>query len=421
MEIKKHEFNKILKSPIVMILIVIFMIYNTILIFNNSYIKEDLKLATSFIKEFGYKVNEDMLDKIDKTYEVELEELDKITLRKFQKEYKGIEEFLDSKEFLQSSTKDFSSEEIQLLDRLSVMNTYKSFAIDLIKEYEEIDIDEIIEGSIKSYGISGKAAEVVRRNYSDLGKRLEELKENEEHKNIYFLGKVYRTHKLLFKDILRTVIYEIMILTVLITTCLINYERDNGTELLIASTGKGRSLIKDKLIISIVWGIIVAIILIIFTLAMYFMIFDYSEVWKVPISSALNWETAPMISWYNLNFLQYLSLAIVVILVSTVIFGLITFVISNFTKSSYISFFVFFIIFGGFCMVQKFINKDTSMAIYSNLNVFIMTLNPNMWFGEAGPMLTIKNYEAITLISNFIIVGLLSIISIIKFKREDIL
>ncbi len=44
-----------------------------------------------------------------------------------------------------------------------------------------------------------KQTNLVRKNYEDLGKRLQELKGNGEHINLFFFGENYRTQNLLYK------------------------------------------------------------------------------------------------------------------------------------------------------------------------------------------------------------------------------
>lgn len=69
------------------------------------------------------------------------------------------------------------------------------------------------------------------------------------------------------------------------------------------------------------YSILVAIIILGITLIVYFSVFDYSKIWNVPISSALNWEVGPHISWYNLTVLQNLLISIGVVLIISLISG----------------------------------------------------------------------------------------------------
>lgn len=422
MEIKLNEIKKILKSPIFITLTIIFLIYNGFEIYSNSYIRQDLKLANDFIEEFGYEVNDEMLTNVSKAYDSKMSDLNKMAKDKFNKEFVSFDEFLDSDEYENTfyNENSFSKEERDLLNELSIINLYTSVAKDNIKAYESLDIMEMAEGGIQDYNLSGKAAQKVRENYSDLVPRFEELKSNGEHKNIYFVGDLYKTHSLLYKNIMVKVLFEIIIFVLLMVSFLINYERDNKTMDLVCTTRRGRDLVKDKLLVTLGVTIIATIVILGVTLIMYFIVFDYSKAMKVPISSSLNWELTPMISWFNLTVGQYLALSIFVVFILAIIFTLITFVICSILKSSYKTFFVFFILFGMVFMVQKFISNSSGLLVASHYNVVIMTLNPHMWFREAGPFMTDKYYVAITLVTNMAIAMITSIICIKKFKKENI-
>ena len=82
-------------------------------------------------------------------------------------------------------------------------------------------------------------------------------------------------HSLLFKKIIKYVLFEVTIITVLITSFLVNYERDNRNNLLVESTKRGRKNSVDKLFTSIIGALITSFIIIGITLLIYFMFFNY--------------------------------------------------------------------------------------------------------------------------------------------------
>lgn len=168
------------------------------------------------------------------------------------------------------------------------------------------------------------------------------------------------------------------------------------------------------------YSILVAIIILVITLIVYFSVFDYSKIWNVPISSALNWEVGPHISWYNLTVLQNLLLSIGVVLIISLISGGISLSLCLFLKSSYKAF-CLFILFGGLFMLPGLFSMSSKLVIWSYFNIFVLTLNPQKWFAEAGALLTSKYYIEGTLISNGIIVTIISLILIKRFKKVDIL
>ncbi|XZK31052.1 hypothetical protein ACSXCN_05920 [Clostridium perfringens] len=423
MSIKKGEWEKLFRNPVLIVLAGIFLIYNFILIKDNSYIKDGLEETNKLISQVGYKVDENMLKKLENMYDEKMKDLNELTERKLHKTFESMNEFLANKDFHNWTYEEkvFSKEDMDLINQLSAINLYKNITSEFIHRMESLDSEKMAESNISKYGLKGEAANLVRKNYEDLGERLQELKSNGEHKNLFFFGVNYRTQNLLYKKVIGACLIEIMILVVLGVVFLINYERENKTLGLVSTTKRGRNLIKDKAIVGLMYSILVAIIILGITLIVYFSVFDYSKIWNVPISSALNWEVGPHISWYNLTVLQNLLLSIGVVLIISLISGGISLSLCLFLKSSYKAFFAFFILFGGLFMLPGLFSMSSKLVIWSYFNIFILTLNSQKWFAEAGALLTSKYYIEGTLISNGIIVTIISLILIKRFKKVDIL
>ena len=422
MNIKLFEVKKIITSPILIILTAIFIIYNGFIIYENSYIREDLKLANNLIDKYGYEVNDGIIDMLQVEYDKKIIELNNVTRDRFNKEFNSISEFLDSEEYKSVIYigKEFTQEEIDLFVSLSTIDLYKNSVIENIESYESIDIMNMAEGYIMDYELSGRAAELVRENYKKLLPRFEELKNNKEHKKLFFVGTIYKTHSLLFRKIFGKCLLEIMALVVLMVGLVINYERENKTLSIVSVTKRGRNLVKDKLAVCIGGAITITVIILGVTLIFYFITFDYTSIYNVPISSALNWELTPVISWYNISFIQYLSICIVIAIVLAVIFTGIDFIIASVLKDSYKTFFVFFMLFGLVFMLPRIIDNSYKLLIWSHYNVFILSLNPHMWLREAGPFMTDKYFMFKTLVSNGLAVLMLSYWCIKRFKKENI-
>ncbi|MGL4912668.1 MAG: hypothetical protein ACRC3Y_09580 [Romboutsia sp.] len=423
MEIKLHEIKKIVTSPIVLALTIVFISFNIFVIFNNSYIRNDLKLINNIIYEFGYEINDEVIKTMKEKNIRNLNKLNDITMEKFKNSYKSIEDFFESEEYQNNIYKYsvFTENEKEFFNEINLLDMYSTLAIDLVDSYENIDIRQIAEQDIKAYGLTGKTSEITMKKYIDLENRFEEIKENAEHKNFFFFGKQYQTHSMFFGDLFSYCIYQIMILVVLITSYLINYEFDNKTNLVVYSTKRGRENDKDKLIICIVSTFIISTLILGITLLSYFITFDYSRVMNVPINSVFNWENPkPYISWFNHTILQRIVVSIIVVLVVSIIFTGITFIISKLIKSSYIVFFVFFIVFGINIIIPSLVGTNSGLIMYLQYDVFSLILNPHMWFMSKDPLIINKYYEVITL-SSWIIIVVLGSLSVMKrFKKQDI-
>ena len=67
-----HEIKKIIKSPILLFLIVIFLVFDLFIVFSKYHVKADLKVLNNIIDEVGYKINYDMMEDFKVYYEKNL-------------------------------------------------------------------------------------------------------------------------------------------------------------------------------------------------------------------------------------------------------------------------------------------------------------------------------------------------------------
>lgn len=422
MDIKIYEIKKIISSPVIIGLTVVFLLFNIITISQNKYLQNDIKIISNMISEFGYEIDDEMINNMKTKYKDSLKELNKITKEKVNKTYKSVSEFMASDEYYSNNYEGgvFTKDELEFFSQVALLDLYSNESVNLVQSYEDMNIIEMGEGAIEAYGLSGSTAQLARENYKELANRFEEIKENKEHKNLFFLGKTYRMHSLLFRDIFSKCIYEIMILVVLITAYLINFEFDNKTNLLVYSTKRGRKNIRDKFSVCMFSSLVVSCIILGITLFSYFTMFDYSEVLNVPITTAFNWEyNTPYISWFNNTFIEQLILSILIVIICAIMFASISFIICSLIKNSYLVIFIFFIIFGISLMISSLISKNSQLILYSCYNIFQLILNPHMWFMDMGPVM-FKNYELITIAINGVIITLGSLFTINRFKKEDI-
>lgn len=423
MDLKLYEAKKIITSPIVIFLNILFLLFNIMTIHNNSYIKEDLKIINDMIGKFGHEINNDMLSKMNEEYKSNIKQFKEITKNKIGKTYSTMEEYVNSDEYYKYTydNKYFIDDDIRFFNELNLLEIYKDIALEQVKSYESINILEGSESSIKQIGLTGEAKEIAKKRYEILDKRFEQIKENGEHKNLFFLGKPYRTYSLLFQDIISQCIYQIMILVVLITSYLVNYEFDNKTNLLVYSTKRGRDNAKDKLIVCLLSSFFVSIIILAITLLAYFMTFDYSNMLNIPLNSAFNWEyPMPFINIFGHTVIEQLMLSTLIVIICMLIFTTITFIISKLLKNSYIVFFIFFIIFGINLSVSTFVSKSSPAIMYLGYDVFNLIISPSSWFTSKVPFIVNKYHELITIIFWTCISMLGSIFVIRRFKREDI-
>lgn len=421
MNIKKQEFKKIISSPIFIVLTLIFLLYNTMTIINKSHIRNDLNLLNEIVSEVGYEITDEMMINFQKYYENELNNANKLLKEKGYSSYDTIGEFFKNNYVYEGSHSKFTSDEVELLDKVSTIEAYYFLSSDLEIGYDDIDINKISEGELSKSPYNEKVNSIIKENYDKFAIRFNELKDNGEHKNLFFHGKAYKMHSFLFKDIFTTMIYEIMILIVLATGFIVNYEFENNTAQVAYSTKRGRNLIKDKMIVLLGTTILLTTIIIAITLSIYFSVFDYSGLWGVSISNYFAQEVAmPYMAWWNMSILKYLVAVIFVVYILEIIFCGIAFILATFIKNTYIVFGIFAIMVGSGMLLPIFIPNSLDVIISSVYTPFTLIINPSWWFMMRGELQTYKYYDIITLFVWSIAVFIMGLLCVKKFKRESI-
>lgn len=380
MEVVKLEFLKIITSKVLWGLTLVFILFNVFIIYEKSYIRDDLKILNEIIDEEGVKIDSEMMKNFKELYSEEKDD-----------------------------------------NRNTIIEGYYNSIPVLEEKYNNIDVMKMAENTISKEGYDGEDAEKIREKSSEFNRRFEEIKENKEEKYLFFSGINYRMHSFLFSTIFGNMNYEIAIIVVLLTTFILNYEFDNRTSLTVYSTKKGRNIIKDKLLASILSTLIFTTVILVVTLGVFFMVFDYSRVWGTSINSFFNWENQlPYISWFNLTIAQYLGSIIGIIYILQLIFLGITFILCKFIRSTYKAFTVFFIVYGIGILLPEIMNINLKSLVVSVFTPFTLAFNLSTRFMGFGMIYPMKYYEMITLSIWIIGVSILGYFSIKSFKRESI-
>ncbi|MBZ9621792.1 hypothetical protein G9F71_002785 [Clostridium sp. FP2] len=79
MRIKLYELKKVIKSPVVIGLIAIFIAFNIFIIFSNTHLTSELKILNKIVDKFGYKISDKMMDDFGVYYNEQLKKLNSIT------------------------------------------------------------------------------------------------------------------------------------------------------------------------------------------------------------------------------------------------------------------------------------------------------------------------------------------------------
>lgn len=178
MNIKKYEFKKIISSPIFIVLILIFLAYNTMVIFDKSYMRNDLKVLNEIVDEVGYVIDDDMMLDFKHYYESQLMEANKLLNQKGYSSYDTINKFFEENHIYVSEDSKFNSDEIVFLNKVSSIEAYYFLSIDLEQTYENIDIYKMAEKDLSISPYNDNVKNIMMRNYEEFATRFQELKTN---------------------------------------------------------------------------------------------------------------------------------------------------------------------------------------------------------------------------------------------------
>ncbi|MBW8350873.1 hypothetical protein K0H71_15675 [Bacillus sp. IITD106] len=413
------ECKKALTSPIILTLLLLFSAWNVFIVYDSSDFKEELGVVNQIAKKYGTEITEKSLGKLDKDMQPELSHLNSITEEKSGKTFEHASDFFAQLNY--ENQDQFTSKELQSFYELYLKEMYVGMAKSFEHTYADFDIKKIGEKEINGYRLSGAAAEMLRNEYAKFDSRFEELKKNREYMHWFFAGKPYAMHSLLFRTLFISILIEAMILIVLSTALITNFEFENRTQLVAYTTRRGRKLMVDKFMASLISTSIITTFLLIVTLAAFFIVFDYSYLWKTAINSGFNWDyNFPYVSWWDFSFLTYLILAIIVSYICMLLFSIFTFSLSVMLKNSYFTFILFAVIFIALFMLPAFIPGSLKLKLFAGFNLSSLVLNPHQWWMGTSGLTMFKYFEVSTIVAWTAIFAVGCYMSLKKFAKLDI-
>lgn len=413
------ESKKALCSPIILVLLLLFSGWNIFVIKDSSYFREELTIVNELVDDGGISATDESLEKLKHNLEPELAQLNKIS------DVRTGETFDQAAEFFNYLTFDrqehFLERELQSFYDLYLKEMYVNVAETMDEAYQSLDIKKIGEHEIENFELTGAAAETYRNEYARFSDRFDEMVASGEHKQWFFFGKQYFMHSLLFKTVFIHLVIESLILVVLATALISSYEFENRSQLVVYSTKKGRRVMVDKLIASLSVTSILTLSLFAITLGTYFVVFDYTEVWKTSINSGFNWEyNFPYVSWWDLSLSAYLLLGIGLLFICMLLLSVFSFCISVWLKNSYVTFIFFATIFIGLLTFPGYIPGSTNLIFLAGFNLSILLLSPHQWWMGSSGLTMFKYYELSTVIVWSIIYTIICFLSLKRFRKQDI-
>lgn len=404
------ELQKLWRSPVIWVLLAVFVGFNSFYIWSNARAGQELAVLNNIVATYGKVIDEEMLEEL----QVEIEQK---------------AETLGSKQgaaaYLESLTPEFYSEQPEdvqwQIDELSLYVMYAELAVQLKERYGKVNIQALGEDTKKTYGLTGSAASWMDDHFVQLEKRFETYMENESYNEWFFAGNPYRMHSFLFRSVVKMVALEGILLAVLMTAYLVSYEREQRTHLLVFASKLGRKVMRKKAWAASIATTATGIVLMAGTLAVFFSLHDYSGLWDVNVGSGLNWEyQAPYVFWWDIPMWQYVLLAVAIIFISWLIITAATFALAVNVQNSYLVSIAILIVLLALFVVPSYLAFSPLLMLASHFNLILLVLNPHMLFNGLSGMTGFWYHELLTLSIFVLLAAGLAVWSIKRFKRKDL-
>jgi hypothetical protein len=407
MRITWLEMKKALLSPIIIILLLLMLAFNMFSIISNSHHKEELKVVNDIVAAYGPTFDAEVL----KTMEADIQ--------------KQVDQFdgSDTATFLEKMTyeqyEQASVSEQKQIDDIRLKFTYLQVAKGLQGRYEAIDLSEEKDSFFQLYSLPSWLEKKMVAEFDGWESRYDEIVATNEYKQWFFLSN-YSMHSELFRSHMKTLAVEGVLLVVLLTAFITNYEFEHRTQLVIYPTKKGRKLLLNKGVASLLASFIILAILFGGTLATYFTVYDYSTVWQASISSGFNWEyRLPYITWWDLSVGQYFGLALGILLAILIIVVMLTFAIAVVVKNSYYTWIIGVLLLMAMYIVPAYFSNGVALWLLS-FNISLLLMNPHQYFNGGTSFMMTQYHEVWTLFIWFTIASISVYWAIRYFKRKDV-
>lgn len=219
---------------------------------------------------------------------------------------------------------------------------YSDYVNEYSQSYDSLDMQEIkqMKEDLGSFYPQGSYKNFIDGNYSKLQKRVEEIKSSGDDAAAFYPGDGFEIHGKLY-SVVKICIIEMLIMICFSVLYLMDFERIHQTENLVFSCKCGRKNMLTKMLAGVLIGLGYSVIILSTCLLMFFKYIPMKGLWNTPVSSVMIMENSglweyPFITYVRLTFGQLLALSIVTAILLTCLLGLISGALQLFINNSYI-------------------------------------------------------------------------------------
>lgn len=268
--------------------------------------------------------------------------------------------------------------------------------VNLVNVFENVRTNELAEGYIRKYGITGTGADLLREKYGKLQSVVDEKAKNGDALSFYFGESTPYLHSLLFKTLLQAMTAEICLLALLGALLSTTYEQMRKTDSLVYASKTGRTVQLPKLYAALTVSAVFALTLFSTGLLIFFARFDFSEAWSANVSSAFNRavdELKPFMTWNSLTVAEYLAAAIGLSIGLALCFCLLGYTVGIGFRHAYAAFGAGLSIIACLFLCAFLFSAGSVLRGVWNLNPLWLWKNIGLWFTDGGADILWPSFE----------------------------
>lgn len=244
--------------------------------------------------------------------------------------------------------------------------------------YESVQIDEIAESYCNLMHLEGKAAEYVRTEFL----KLEGQFQNAGEQIITFFAP-YRMY--IFDFITTYLLFALNLegisIAVIVTLYCIERERSNRTVTTIYSTSKGKNILYDKLLASVMASLICFGLLVIMTLLLASCMFPVNTIMDTLVSNPMvTLKGTPCISNVSMTIGGYIFKSLGMTCILAVIYSIGSFSIGIRAKNCYYAFGMVLVLLSVMKTFSSMAPTSTNLFFWTQYNPLDMALKAGTWF-----------------------------------------
>lgn len=277
-----------------------------------------------------------------------------------------------------------------------------AIAAQTVSIFEGFRTADIAEGYVRWYRLEGADAERVRAKYETLQLVVDRKAAVDDKPPVYFSDRMTDLEGLLLGRLLKYVSQEIGLLALLCALLAAAYEQMRGTERLIYASKIGRKVQLAKLWAALSTSAALSLLVVGFSLLMFFVLFDFSIPWQADISNVFDHalgESKPFITWQGLTVAEYLGATLAISFGLALCCGLIGFAAGTGIRSAYAAFGACVLLLAAFDLIARSPLLPVGSIFKSawSLNPMWMWRNSGTWFTDGRAEALWANFETLGL------------------------